>query len=58
VAGCCEHGNDLSDSLRGGEFLESLSDYEFLQSDCTACSYMVTWGLLLCVSNNPECVML
>jgi hypothetical protein len=31
VAGSCEHGNDISGSLRGGEFLEYLSDYQLLK---------------------------
>jgi hypothetical protein len=26
----CEHGNEASGSIRGGEFLEKLSDYKFL----------------------------
>jgi hypothetical protein len=26
VAGCCEHGNEPSGSIKGGEFLDSLSD--------------------------------
>jgi hypothetical protein len=27
VAGCCEHGNELSGSIKGGEFLDKLSDF-------------------------------
>jgi hypothetical protein len=27
VAGCCEHGNEPSGSIKGGEFLDWLSDY-------------------------------
>jgi hypothetical protein len=30
VAGPCEHGNETSDSINGGEFLAYLSDYQFL----------------------------
>jgi hypothetical protein len=26
VAGCCEHGNELSGSTQGGEFLKYVSD--------------------------------
>jgi hypothetical protein len=26
VAGCCEHGNELPGSIKGGEFLDWLSD--------------------------------
>jgi len=25
-AGCCEHGNELSGRVKGGEFLDQLSD--------------------------------
>jgi hypothetical protein len=27
VAGSCEHGNELSDSMKGGEFLDWLNHY-------------------------------
>jgi hypothetical protein len=27
VAGCCEHGNELSGSIKVGEFLDCLSGY-------------------------------
>jgi hypothetical protein len=30
VAGFCEHGNDPSGSIKGGEFLDWLSDSQFL----------------------------
>jgi len=30
VAGSCEHGNEHSGSIKGGEFLEQLSDYHLL----------------------------
>jgi len=26
MAGCCEHGNELSGSVKGGEFLDYLHD--------------------------------
>jgi hypothetical protein len=26
VAGCCEHGNKPTDSVKGGEFFDELSD--------------------------------
>jgi hypothetical protein len=31
VYGSCEHGNEPSDYLNGGELLDQLSDYQFLQ---------------------------
>jgi hypothetical protein len=31
VAGCCEHGNEPSGSIRGGGFVDLLSDISFLR---------------------------
>lgn len=31
VAGLCEHGNEPFDAIKGGEFLEQLTDYEILR---------------------------
>jgi hypothetical protein len=31
VAGCCEHGNEPSDSIIDGEFLDYLSDRQLLK---------------------------
>jgi hypothetical protein len=31
VAGSCEHGNEPSVSIRGGEFLDFLSDYQLFK---------------------------
>jgi hypothetical protein len=33
VAGSCEHGNEPSDSIKGGEFLDNVSDYQLLNKD-------------------------
>jgi hypothetical protein len=33
VAGSCEYGNEPSGSIKGGEFLDWLSDYELLKMD-------------------------
>jgi hypothetical protein len=38
VGGSCEHGNELSASIRGGELLGNLSDYELLNEDSAPCS--------------------
>jgi hypothetical protein len=35
VAGACEHGNEPSCSIKVGEFVDKLSDYQFLMEDCT-----------------------
>jgi hypothetical protein len=37
VEGSCEHGNKLSDSIKGGKFLDLLSDYYHL-------SYSALWS--------------
>jgi hypothetical protein len=34
--GFCEHGNEPSGSIKGGEFLDYLSDYQFLENNCAA----------------------
>jgi hypothetical protein len=31
--GCCEHGNEPSDSIKGREFLDQLSDSQLLKED-------------------------
>jgi hypothetical protein len=31
VAGCCEQSNEPSGSIKGGEFLDQLTDCEFLK---------------------------
>jgi hypothetical protein len=33
ASGSCEHSNEMSDSIKGGESLEQLSDYELLKKD-------------------------
>jgi hypothetical protein len=33
MAGSCEHGNEPSISIKGGEFLDYLSDYQLLKKD-------------------------
>jgi len=34
-----ENGNEPSGSIKGGEFLDSLSDYQLLQEDFLPCNY-------------------
>jgi hypothetical protein len=41
VAGCCEHGNEHSSSIKGGEVLGQVSDYRFLKKG------PVPWSSLL-----------
>jgi hypothetical protein len=38
VAGSCEHGNEVSGSLKGGKFLDWLSDCQFLKKVSAAWS--------------------
>jgi hypothetical protein len=33
---CCEHGNELPDSIRDGEFLDQPRDFQFLKKDSAA----------------------
>jgi hypothetical protein len=33
VVGRCEHGNEPLGSIKGGEFLDKLSDYQLLKKD-------------------------
>jgi hypothetical protein len=34
VVGCCEHGNEHSDSIKGEELVDQLSDYQL--HNCSA----------------------
>jgi hypothetical protein len=36
VTGFCEHGNEPSGSIRGGEFFDNLSDCQPLEKDSAA----------------------
>jgi hypothetical protein len=33
VVGSCEHGNEPSGSMKGGEFLDQINDYQFLKKE-------------------------
>jgi hypothetical protein len=33
VVGSCEHGNEPSGSIKGGEFLDKMSDYKLINRD-------------------------
>jgi hypothetical protein len=33
VAGSCEHGNEPSESIKSGELLDNVSDYQLLKKD-------------------------
>jgi hypothetical protein len=39
--GCCERDNELSCSVKGGEFCDQLSDYELLSMDSDPWNYCV-----------------
>jgi hypothetical protein len=41
VIGCCEHGNETSGSMKRGEFLGQLSNYQFLKMDFSLRNYLV-----------------
>jgi hypothetical protein len=36
VGGCCEHGNEPSGFIKGGEPLDQLNDYQLLKKDSAA----------------------
>jgi hypothetical protein len=36
VAGCCEHGNDPSGSIKSGKYLDQLRDYWLVKKDPAA----------------------
>jgi hypothetical protein len=40
VAGCYEHGNEPSGSLKGGEFIDYLSE-SWLLEDIAPCNWLV-----------------
>jgi hypothetical protein len=47
VAGSCEHGNELTVSIKGEEFLDHLKVYKFLKKDSFdgfGCSVLATSG--------------
>jgi hypothetical protein len=37
----CEHGNEFLGSIKGGKFLDRLSDYQFPKRYSDLCSYFV-----------------
>jgi hypothetical protein len=49
VAGFCKHGNELPGSIKGGKFLDHLSDYQHLEKDSGP------WSLFVCYT---ECDVL
>jgi hypothetical protein len=51
VVGLCEHGSELSVSIKGGEFLDYLSDCKLLKKD----SYMELISSNVVVKNILNC---
>jgi hypothetical protein len=43
VAGCCEHANEASGSIKDWEFLDKLSDWELFKEDSTPSNYLITF---------------
>jgi hypothetical protein len=41
VAGSGRHDNEPSNLIKGGEFLDQLSDYQLLKKDCDPWSFAV-----------------
>jgi hypothetical protein len=51
VAGSCEHCNESSDSIKGGEFLDQLTDCQH-RKDSAPWSYLIVYNKVLCVHNR------
>jgi hypothetical protein len=46
VAGSCRHGNAPSGSIKSGDFLDYLSDCQFLKEDCAPWSQSVSQSVI------------
>jgi hypothetical protein len=40
---CCEQSNEMSGSVKCGEFLDQLSDHQLLKADFPTCTYSVVF---------------
>jgi hypothetical protein len=52
VASSCEHGTKLSGSIKGGEFLDLVTDNQVLKKDCASWSLLVTYSVSQSVSQS------
>jgi len=43
VTGCCDHGNELSDSIKRGEFLGELNNSQLLKDSAVWSQGFVCW---------------
>jgi len=48
-AGSCEHGNEPSGSIKGGEFIDQLSECQFLTKDPAALVCLFVRIHIICV---------
>jgi hypothetical protein len=58
VTGCCEHGNELSVSIKAGNFLTSCVTVSFWSKDSAPCSYIVdqfSYGIVNLFLCNCPC---
>jgi hypothetical protein len=46
VAGSCEHRIETSGSIKGGEFLDYLSDYQLLKEDSAPWKLLLSFSVL------------
>jgi hypothetical protein len=59
VADSCEHGNEPSGSIKGGNFLEQLSDYQLLKQDSPLVSLLVSYSVNFHTANTrTDCVLI
>jgi hypothetical protein len=54
LAGSCEYGNEPFGSIKGGVFLDQLSDCQLLKKDSAACSYNTIGIQCTMGSHNPD----
>jgi hypothetical protein len=52
MAGSCEHINEPSGSIKGGTFLDHLSDYQILRE------YSTSWTLSILIQHDDTVVLL
>jgi hypothetical protein len=56
VAGSCGHGNELCDSIKGGESSEYLSDWQLLKKDSAPWTSLVV--LYYCLEQTMDRLLL
>jgi hypothetical protein len=55
LVGSCEHGTEISGSIKGREFIDWLSNYQLLQKDSAPWSLLFSKLLEACCMNTRLC---